>query len=448
MTESETPADVLTRTLKGPSAAWIIYDTANTVYAAVLTFVFVPYLGELFTDRAPQGIIMSASMVVAGLMVPVLASASDRTGRARLYLILSTMACIVSMALFGLTDTRAVVLAVFFVANLAYNASLVFYNSLLPSVARDEHQGLVSGLGVGLGYVGTIAVLVLFLFVFGDLPPATKFLLAALLFLTLALPCFLMVKERRVQTREKFTLKMVKEQFGSVARTIKSLPQNRHVMWFLLGNFFCVDVLNTAIMYFGDFTRGSFFVQQGDEWIARSGDLMAFGFVDVSTDGKLMLIAGLALNVFALFFGVALGFLTDKLGSLKTIRLSAGFLVVGLIAAAFASGVSVTMYLIGLCVFGALGLAGIWTAGRKLLIELSPKEKLGEYFGLYGITTKLSVIGAVVFGLVFDGVSRAYGNDLWGWKVAIGTQAIPLLLGLIFLFKVKVPASTTQSEAA
>ncbi|MCF6227538.1 MAG: MFS transporter [Planctomycetes bacterium] len=441
MTANTSPAPILKHTLTLPSAAWIMYDTANTVYAAVLTFVFIPHLGELFDDRAPQGIIMSASMIVAGLLVPVFASASDRTGRARLYLILTTVACIVAMALFGVTDNRVIVLGAFFIANLAYNASLVFYNSLLPSVASEDHQGLVSGLGVGLGYVGTIAVLVLFLFVFKDAEPQLKFFLAALLFLALALPCFLLVKERRVQSREKLTLTMIKQQFSSVAKTIKSLPQNRHVMWFLIGNFFCVDVLNTAILFFGDFTRGSFFVQQGEEWVARGGELSIFGLYKIESVGELLLIAGLSMNVFALIFGVTLGFLTDKLGSLKMLRLSAGFLVLGLLAAALASGVSVTWYLVGICVFGALGLAGIWTAGRKLLIELSPPEKLGEYFGLYGITTKLSVIGAVAFGVVFDQVNAYSGNDLLGWKIAIGTQAIPLMLGLIFLFKVKLPAN-------
>ncbi len=442
MNSNTSPEPILKNTLKLPAAAWIVYDTANTVYAAVLTFVFVPYLGELFTDRAPTGMIMSASMIVAGVLVPVFASASDRTGRARLYLILTTMACIVAMAVFGISDNRTFILAAFFIANLAYNASLVFYNSLLPSVASDSHQGLVSGLGVGLGYIGTIAVLILFVFIFDDAEPYIKFSLAAGLFLILALPCFLIVKESRVKTLEKLNLKMVQEQFVSVVKTIKSLPKNRHVLWFLLGNFFCVDVINTAILFFGDFTQGSFFQQNGDqEWIVRDASMSLFGLYEIGSKGELMLIAGLSLNVFALLFGVTLGFLTDKLGSLKIIRLSAGFLVIGLLSAAFASGNSVTCYLLGICVFGAMGLAGIWTAGRKLLIELSPKDKLGEYFGLYGITTKLSVMGAVAFGVIFDQVNSHYNNDLLGWKIAIGTQAIPLMLGLIFLFKVKIPES-------
>ena len=85
------------------------------------------------------------------------------------------------------------------------------------------------------------------------------------------------------------------------------------------------------------------------------------------------------------------------------------------------------------------GLSGIWTAGRKLLIELSLREKVGEYFGLYGITTKLSVIGSAVVGVLQDVVSKQTGSDLTGWKVAIGAQAGPLLLGILFLALVKKP---------
>lgn len=433
------PAPALEKTLPVPSAAWVLYDTANTVYAAVLTYIFAPYVGELFGGRTVLGITNSVSMIVAGLCVPIFASLADHTGRARLYLIISTMACIGALACFGVSSVPIVVMSCFFIANLGYNAALVFYNSLLASVASSRHQGLVSGMGVGLGYIGTILIVALL-----GLPekygyPAT-FAISAALFFVLALPCFLLVRERRVQAREKFSAALVKQQFDSVLRTIKGLPKDRAVMWFLLGNFFCVDVLNTAILYFGDFTRGTFFVNNGTaarpDWVARGDVPMVFG-IALETPTALLTWAGLSLNFLALLFGVTLGFMTDKFGSLRVLRLSAAFLVLGLTGAALGGGSNLLLYLVGICGFGALGLAGIWTAGRKLLIELSPREKLGEYFGLYGITTKLSVMGSAVFGIVFDQVTRVTGNDLWGWKAALLFQALPLLLGLVLLSLVK-----------
>ena len=469
----------LQRTLPVHSGAWILYDTANTVYAAVLTYIFAPYLGELMGGtRSVQGIVNSVSMVVAALCVPLLASLADHTGRARLYLIISSMACILGLALFGVSSTPFVVMALFFVANVGYNAALVFYNSLLTSVAADNKQGLVSGLGVGFGYIGTMIIVVLLGLPdtialaldpgLRELIPAREsleslaaatqpgelqdriaaarrggltwtFVTAAGIFFVLALPCFLLVRERRVLTRAKFSTALVAQQFRSLIGTVKGLPKDRAVMWFFIGNFFCVDVLNTAILFFGDFTRGTFFVNEGTAdnpvWISR-GDLSIFGNL-VETPGQLLMVAGISLNVLALLFGCLLGFFTDKAGALHVLRFSGLCLVLGLMGAALGGGNSLTIYLFGLCGFGALGLAGIWTAGRKLLIELSPREKLGEYFGLYGITLKLSVIGSTVFGLIFDNVTRLTDDDLAGWKAALALQAVPLLLGLGFLMLVK-----------
>jgi len=429
------PQSALARTLVLPSAAWVLYDTANTVYAATLTFLFFPYVGDLFGARSVQGIVNSASMIVAGLCVPLFASMADHTGRARMYLILTTLACIAGMACFGVSDSMLLLMAAFFVANLGYNAALTFYNSLLPSVAADRHQGLVSGIGVGLGYIGTIIIVVLL-----DLPEKIgydgTFGVAALLFLGLALPAFLLLRERRVNSREAFSIALVRQQFASLISTIKGLPKDRAVMWFLLGNFFCVDVLNTAIAFFGDFTKNTFFVLQGAKWVPRGTDVNLLGLA-METPGALLKYAGLSLNVLALLFGLLLGFLTDRFGPLRVLRASALFLAVGLVGAAIGGGSNVLLYFVGICGFGGLGLAGIWTAGRKLLIDLAPREKLGEYFGLYGITTKLSVVGSAVFGITVDAVTRISGSDLTGWKAALLLQAVPLVLGLLFLSRVK-----------
>ena len=248
----------LAKTLPLPAASWVLYDLANTVYVATLTFIFVPYFADLFESRSIVGIVSSISMVCAGMLVPLFAAAGDRTGRCRTYLIVATLACIIPMALFGASTVLIPLMLAFFIANLAYNGSLVFYNALLPSVAADRNQGLISGLGVGLGYIGTLVTLVIVLPMQDKIGAQNTFYLTAALFLVFALPSFLFVKERRVLAREPFSSDLVKRSFGAVLKTVKSLPRNKPVMWFLLGNFFCVDVLNTATLFFGDLTSTTF----------------------------------------------------------------------------------------------------------------------------------------------------------------------------------------------
>jgi UMF1 family MFS transporter len=141
------------------AAAWVLYDLANTVYAAVLTFVFAPWFTSRF-DATSMGVTQTASMILAGLAVPVLGALIDRTGRTRGYLAIGTLLCIGAMAAWGLGGGKATLLLWFFVANVSYNLSLLFYNALLPSVASDRRAGLVSGLGFGVGYLGTVLVLV------------------------------------------------------------------------------------------------------------------------------------------------------------------------------------------------------------------------------------------------------------------------------------------------
>ncbi len=49
-------------------------------------------------------------------------------------------------------------LALFSIANFAYQAALVYYDATLPVVSRPSSRGRLSGIGVAIGYVGTLAI--------------------------------------------------------------------------------------------------------------------------------------------------------------------------------------------------------------------------------------------------------------------------------------------------
>jgi UMF1 family MFS transporter len=112
-------------------------------------------------------------------------------------------------------------------------------------------------------------------------------------------------------------------------------------------------------------------------------------------------------------------------------RSSGVALLVALGGGALFGGVSELGYALTLVVAGAYGLAGIWTAGRTVVVRLAPPERVGEYFGLYGITVKLSVVGGAVYGLV---------EYHAGAKPAMLAQGAQLLIGLLCLAMVRVPA--------
>ena len=72
-------------------------------------------------------------------------------------------------------------LFLFSIANFAYQAALIYYDSTLPIVSKPESRGRVSGIGVAVGYLGTILIAVLILVTDSGSRPLT-FLMAAVLF--------------------------------------------------------------------------------------------------------------------------------------------------------------------------------------------------------------------------------------------------------------------------
>jgi MFS-type transporter involved in bile tolerance (Atg22 family) len=193
-----------------------------------------------------------------------------------------------------------------------------------------------------------------------------------------------------------------------------------------LGNFFLVDVLNTAIQFFGDYVKEVFRAPY------EAGTLTWFG-IHFRPDGLGMVaflaMLGLLLSLLAFVFGLALGRYTDR-HPLAVMKVSGIGLGIGLMGGALFGGGNTELFTLSLVGFGALGLAGIWTAGRKLLMELAPADQLGEYFGLYGITVKISVIGSTAYGVI---------ATCFGPQSALSTQGIPLLAGLFFLWRVRLP---------
>ncbi|MGC6487150.1 MAG: MFS transporter [Planctomycetota bacterium] len=206
--------------------------------------------------------------------------------------------------------------------------------------------------------------------------------------------------------------------------TLRALPRHRSLMWFLLGNFCLVDVLNTAVLYFAQFTEDVF-----AEQAAAGYTLFGEVFQGEAGVGRFMQLAGLGLNVVAMVVGVTIGRWTDR-APLAVMRVSAVALLLGLAGGAAFGGVSPLGYLCTLVALGAFGLTGIWTAGRKVVVQLAPPDQIGQYFGLYGITVKLSVFGALVYG---------YVDHAFGARPALLAQSTQLLLGLACLFMVRLP---------
>jgi UMF1 family MFS transporter len=140
-------------------ASWAFYDFANTIFSMnVISLYFALWVT---VDHGGQDILysmaLSSSMLAVAISAPVFGTISDQTGRRSLPLTLLTFISVLTTAVIGQTDQLWVGLLLFIVANYCYQSALVFYNGMLPDVARNSNVGVVSGYGVALGYIGSIA---------------------------------------------------------------------------------------------------------------------------------------------------------------------------------------------------------------------------------------------------------------------------------------------------
>ena len=380
--------------------SWACYDFANTIFSAVVLTAYFPlYLTDLAGAHWYLGAATTASMLLAGAATPFFGALSDQTGRTKNYLIRTTLVCILFFFSLALVHNLAGLMFSFLAACFFYHASLVFYNSLLPVAAPPEKQGWASGLGTGLGYLGVVAALPIAHLADRNLGRPAVFAVGALLFLLFSLPLFFFVPERKVEHPVVFRWNLWFEEWKKVWETVKKLPARPVLLLFLAGNFFTVDALNSAIFWISVYTREVFHPGQGN-----------------------LIVFLIALNASAFAAGILAGILTDRLGASLIFTLSSGCLAATL--ALLASAPDFRTFVILALTGGAFAISGIWTAGRKRLMELAPSEKAGEYFGLYGLTTKISVIGSLIFSVA---------ADLAGFRTALWLLVFPAGAGCLCL---------------
>jgi MFS-type transporter involved in bile tolerance (Atg22 family) len=106
------------------------------------------------------------------------------------------------------------------------------------------------------------------------------------------------------------------------------------------------------------------------------------------------------LNISALVSGIGLGFLTDRLSASKVMPLAAVSLALGVAITHFSGVDDVAFW--SMVLLGGPGVAGIWVAGRKWVVQLAPKGDVGTLFGFYGLSNKLSILNLILFTTLAD----------------------------------------------
>jgi MFS transporter, UMF1 family len=396
--------------------AWALYDFANTIFSfAVVSGAIGLFLNDRFGPR-DGGVLLSISVALSvglnAIVSPILGAISDRGGRRMPFLLLFTAQCIV--ATFFIADVPSIIgLALFIIANFSYQAALIYYDATLKLVSYPESRGRLSGIGTAIGYCGTVAVGLL-IFVL-DVPVADRFRLAALLFTLFAIPIFLIVREPRDPAEPPLTARDVIRSFGQLRVSIEHARSVPGLGRFLLGRFFYSDAVNTVIVVMSVVTVEALKVTPATANVILLG-----------------------LTVVAIAMSFAWGWLCDRIGPKRTLLTVLGSWAVGLVIGGLAIGfgpAGLPPFLVAGAILGS-GLGGVTVADRVLMIRLSPPERIGEFFGLYGLVGKGSqVIGQLLYGAMLFVFLDTIG--IGAYQLAVLSLLVTMIIGVWLVWPVR-----------
>jgi UMF1 family MFS transporter len=405
--------------------AWGMYDLANQSFQLLInSLLFSIYVAKVIADNPKAGsdlwtMMAATAQLVVVVLSPIAGAIADTRAWKRGFLLGTGLVCSVAtacLALLGHGDT-ALAFGIFLVAAVACGLGENFLASFLPEISTRENVGFVSALGWTMSYIGALVLLgcvALFAFVFGrDQPSEARpmFVFAGVWFALGMLPAFFLLREKAVPNRGAAT--GIAGAFRQLADTARQTRRFRQLIRFLI-IFFIYSMGTYAMIYF--------LGQIGDQRGFKLPQLVLFAFV------------------IALSAGAAAAFtarVQDRLGHRPTISI---FLAMWALATC-ATGVStfvdappwafwVVAVLIG------IGLGGIGTSSRALVGAFTPEGRAAEFFGLWGLATKLSsVAGIVIFGQL---AGRASPDLKTGQGIACFVLAGLFALGLVLMQTVDV----------
>ncbi|MFP5331405.1 MAG: MFS transporter [Acidimicrobiia bacterium] len=369
----------------------MVYDLANTIFAlGVVGLYFPDWLTRQGLTDSSLAITQSVAGACVIFLAPWIGARSDAIGRRLPALIGTTLVAVAATA--GLTWGPATITFVLLgIALVAVNTGSVVYDALLPVVASPERQGRISGLGVGVGYIGSfigvgIGALTLDVFGLGD---GLTFVALAVGFLLFSIPTFVLVREPRPdRVTESPRLR------GVVTGLIASWGRARRhpdVVRFLLSRFLYTDAINTLI----------------------GGFLTIFALEELGLDrqgSQSLLLVAIAT---AIIGGIGGGRLVERLGAVRALRLALLGWIAAILLGVFAAVGDLPSLAGGIGALGGLALGATWAADRVVMIRVSPPEHLGEFYGLYATVGRFAtILGPLVWALIVDGLG-------WGRNTAM-----------------------------
>jgi MFS transporter, UMF1 family len=371
---------------------WCMFDFANSSYTTVIITVI---FGDLFSQLiVPQGndpsnpyrmgnilwgIALGISYILVSITGPLFGAVMDFSASKKKFLFASYLICIISTACLYFADKPGSIWIAFvmiIISNFAFASGENFTSSFLPFLGPEKDLGKISAYAWGIGYFGGLASVVLVstlgeikLENFQNLRLVGPY--TALFFLIAGIPTFLFLKEYSSESKLPQGKTYLSLSTERVFQTLKDI-QDLGALFFAMASI--AVIIGFAFIY-------------GSQEIKINDDHKKAMFITLQFTAA----------IGALLFGI----IQDKWGALKTFNLTLVIWIVSVFAIFGVNQITSVLNSIGIDIsvqwtfvyitsIAGMGLGATQSSSRAIVALFAPSSKIGEFFGLWGISGKIA----------------------------------------------------------
>ncbi|MFN8534080.1 MAG: MFS transporter [Dehalococcoidia bacterium] len=421
---------------------WYFYDWANSAFPTTVTTVFLgPYLTSITRAAAdpggyvyPLGIpvfagsffpyLASLAVLLQVLVLPVLGAIADYSRRKRTFLgVFAYLGALATACLYFVQGSNYLLgAALFLAANLAFGASIVFYNAYLPEIATPDERDRVSSQGWAFGYLGGGTLLALNLALFSQASAlglsqadAARISLgsAGLWWAIFTLVPLLALRSRQPAKAIPAGENALSVGFAQLRRTFSKLPHYPQTLLFLAGYLLYNDGIQTVIALSSQF---------GQEELG----------IPLSTLTSVILV----LQFVAVAGALGMGRIAGWIGPKRTVM---GSLVLWTLVVVYAYGfLASTLEFWLMAVVIGLILGGSQALSRSMFSQMIPAGQEAEYYSIYEVGERgTSWIGPLLFGLTLQFTGS--------YRQAILSLIVFFAVGLVLLSRIDLRRAAREA---
>ena len=405
-----------TKTVK----SWIAYDAGNSAFATTVVAAFFPifYL-EFWASTMPKveaSIYLNWTLVICNSLIllsgPVIGAYTDinRSTKSALNMFTIVGALFVGSLFFIDVGSWLYALIFFGIANYCFCVAQIPYDKILTKITSPNNFSIISNQGYAWGYFGGGALFLLNALMsiypssFGLASQAeairVSFLMVSIWWLLFLIPLFLNFKETKT---EQHSISVFSSSFKNIFNTLKSVYQYKNAFLFLIAFFLFIDGAHTVIYLASTFA-------------------LNLGLETSSIIQALILVQFVAFPATLLW-----GYVANKYGDKLVLYITiASYICIIVYSTTLSSAFE--FYLLAAWVGFVQG--GIQGSSRGMFGKLIPKEKAGEFFGLYNVMGRA---GAILGPLMVGTLLTLYGNV----RIALLPIAVLFIIGGLLLTRVK-----------